>query len=436
MTLSGLKTNATVYLYDENNVMTGSFKPEAETETISVADYLPEDSYELHITQAVSAGENGTDPSPELVLSAGVNAKLDFEILCEEDFVRDGETTTVRFVPHVTQSITSFTLTSPDGTNYNLLEGFYFRAKANGEYRVTLVSEDNTRVKTFNIANIDAVDYGAEYSTEEWTDENVVITLTPTAVSGVAQVEIDGVKATAADGKYTVTATENGEHTVKIVTNAGFEYERTFTVGNIDRTDPALDFTISFTANGITLDYAAESPSGGKLYADFNGTTREITEESRFTLDEEGKYEIYFTNGLGKSTGKMVYYVSYGAEKAQLADISVEKDGLVTVTAKARADVEATLYRAGEDEAIPSMKADKAGKYYLNLLNGTEIETVVLYVQSPALGGGSGSSGVIGAGEGSGADAVMIAGIVIGCVAIAAAAVACTLIVIKRRKKA
>ncbi len=440
VTLSGLNTNATVYIYDENDVMTGSFKPKAESQEIQVKDYLPETSYELHLTQAYANGEEGTNPSPELVLSAGTpEGTFDVEIVKGTEFVKDGDCSVVTFAPVVPEGvgIMSLTLTTPDGVNYNLLENFFFRATLNGEYKVTLVPTAGSKFeKTFTIENIDAVDFHAEYSTEDWTNESVTVTFAPTAKSGVSSVEIDGTPATATEGKYSFTATENGTHTVKVTTAAGFEYERTFEVGNIDKAAPALDINIELTAAGLVVNYEAIAASGGKLYADFNGTAREITEEHAFTLDEAGKYEIYFKNGLGQTTEKLVYYVTFGAENANLASVSVGADGLVTATAKARDGFEAKLFRAGEEEAIESMKAEKAGKYYLDIESGGEHEVIVLYVQSPALGGGTGSSDIIGTGAGGGADAGMIAGIVIGVAAIVAAAVVCTLIIVKRRKNA
>ncbi len=421
VTLSGLNTNATVYVYDENDVMTGSFKPEAATQTFDVADYLPATSYELHLTQAVSAGEEGTNPSPELVLSAGTPAAvLDVEITQDTAYVKDGDVSVVTFVPVVPEGagITSLTLTTPDGVNYNLLENFFFRATLNGNYKVTLVTLGNKFEKQFTVDNIDAVDFGASLSTETWTKENVVLTLAPTAKSGVSSVLIDGAAATkGADGKYTLTAAENGEHTVKVTTEAGFEYERTFTVGNIDKSTPTLSLNVSYTAAGVMVEYTAETLSGGKLYADLNGTSREITDENRFYLTDEGDYEIYFVNGAGTSTEKQVYHVRYGAENSQLANVTLDKEGVITATAKnGTADVK--LYRAGEAEAIGSLKAEKAGKYYLEIVSGTEREIVVIDTFSIAEGGCAGEIDTLAA--------------VLGAIVLLAGAAAVTLV--RRRK--
>lgn len=438
VTLSGLNTNATVYIYDENSVMTGSFKPEAETQQLEVAKYLPEGSYELHITQAEANGEDGTNPSPDLILSTGAPMNFDVEIAVGTEMVKDGDAAVVTFTPDVPEGagITSLTLTTPDGVNYNLIEeGFFFRAKSNGTYKVTLVSGITKFTKEFVVGTIDEVKFNETYSEESWTKEAVTLTFAPEAVSGIVSVEIDGVLKTAdANGKYSVVAAENGEHTVKVTTEAGFTYERTFSVTNIDKEAPALDLSVGFGADGLTIDFEAVAASGGTLFADFNGEKREITEMESFALTEAGKYEIYFVNGLGESTEKTVYYVTYGAENAQLAEVTVGADGLVNVAAKTRA-ANAKLYRAGEEAPIESMKAEKSGKYYLEIENNGEYELLTLYVRAEAQGGGTGSSDLIGGAAGGG-NGGMIAGIVIGCVAVVAAAVACTLIIVKRRKNA
>ncbi len=414
VTLRNLNTQATVYILDENNAVLGSFKPTEASQQVKVSDYLPENSYSMHFVQATA---NVTNVSSELVVDVP-----DVDVLTGDEWTKDGDATAVLFKPHAAHGVTSLTITTPDKMKASLTDGFFFRAKVNGEYKVTLVSNGVTVEKTFEVKNIDEFELEKTYSAPGWTKDPVTVTLTPIVGSGVASVEIDGAAATAQDGKYTITATENGTHTVKVVSNAGNVYEETVVIDKIDTTAPVLDLAIDFSAaNGVALGYDANSLSGGKLYVTLNdGAKTEITENGAFSLDREGKYVITFTNGAGVTTAEQVYYVTYGTQKSVLATVSVGEDGTVSVSEKARA-ASAKLYRAGESTAISSMKAEKAGKYYLELENNGEKEVVVFNVSKNLDNGGSDTG-------------IMIAGIVIGCVALVAAAVVCTVLVVKGRK--
>ncbi len=434
VTLGGLDTEGYVYVVDDGGMLLKHFKPSAATEVLDLGELtIGRDVTELKFMQVAA----GKELSAVLEISfEAAPAVPDIEVLVGEDYVQDGTASEVRFVPQTEFPVTSLTLTTPDHVNYNLMEGFFFRATVNGQYTVTLVSGGYTIQKNFEVANIDALDLNASYSTEAWTDGDVTVTLAPAAKSGEAvSVAIDGVPATAnGEGKYTFTATENGEHTVTVKTPAGFLYERTVTVSNIDKAAPELDLTVGFSANGLTVGYAASAVSGGTLYLSFNGETREITENDAFSLNEEGKYEVYFVNGLNVSTERAVYYVTYGAEKANLATVTVGEDGVVNVAPKARAEMKTALYRAGDETPLEDLKAEKAGKYYLDIASGAERELVVLYVSSAAAGGGAGDSASIGGTGGNDLSGLMYAGIAIGCAAVVAAGIACTLIIIKRRK--
>ncbi len=80
------------------------------------------------------------------------------------------------------------------------------------------------------------------------------------------------------------------------------------------------------------------------------------------------------------------------------------------------------------------MKTEKAGKYYLEIESGNEKEIIVFSIAAP-------SAGIIDntkpapSGNGGSNSGFMIACIVIGCAALVAAGVVCTLLVLKGRKK-
>ena len=121
--------------------------------------------------------------------------------------------------------------------------------------------------------------------------------------------------------------------------------------------------------------------------------------------------------------------MTYGLDKATLASVTRGDDGAISVTGSER---NAKLYRAGETNETASMKAVKAGKYYLELDNGSEKEIVVFNVAAGNVGGDINNPDDGGSSAGS---AIMIAGIVIGCVAIAAAAAVCPVVILKGRKR-
>ena len=148
-------------------------------------------------------------------------------------------------------------------------------------------------------------------------------------------------------------------------------------------------------------------------------------------MNATGKYEIWFVNGAGVASAKSTYYITYGLESAQLATVTADGDGLLTVAGKNGTETSA-LYRAGEETSVASMKAEKVGKYYLDITSGSEHEIVVLYVQSAEAGGGIGDSNVA-EGEKSGCGGVIAApAAAIGAITIAC--VAAAVIFVKRRK--
>ena len=404
---------ATVYVLDENDNILGNFAATAATATVNVDDYLPASSYTLRFTQAIEGDETTQrSTSEEVVVSVpGITYTI------ENEYVQEGDILVIKFQPHAKGGLTSLTITPPGGVPNDLTQGFFYRAKVNGDYVVTMVAGGVTSTQTITINNFP--EFNALYSTTDWTTNDVTLTLDPEAVSNIIAVTINGEAATPnGDGKYVITATNNGSYTVKLYTEAGYVYEKEFVIGNIDKVAPETQFNFNFSvAAGISLDYSSLAVSGGTLYVSRNGgAAEEISDNGTLSLTQAGKYEFTFTNGAGTSAKVGTYYVTYGLDDTNLANVKLGSNGKVSVDNKAAT---VKLYRAGDEQEIASMKAVKAGKYYLEIANGSDTEIVIFNTDGVKSSGGS---------------PIMIAGIVIGCVALVAAAVVCPVVILKGRK--
>ncbi|MDE6274193.1 MAG: hypothetical protein K2L87_04000, partial [Clostridiales bacterium] len=426
ISLRSLEIGATVYILDENNYILGSFVAETATQSIVVADYLPATSFSLHFVQAMAGTvDTQRDVSEELVVDVpGVT----YTIVNED--VKEGEELVLTFQPHANGGVTAVTITPPGGVAYDLTEGFYYRAKTNGDYKVTIVANGVVSSQIITITSF--ADFKEVYSSEGWTADDLTLTFDPSVYGTVTSVIVNGEAiAVNNEGKYVYTATRNGTYSVTVLTKEGYEYVKEYVVTNIDKVTPHLELTFDYTvASNISLGYETLSASGGTLYVSHDGGAREaVTDHDTISLALAGKYEITFANGAGVETQTNVYYVTYGLDKATLASVTRGDDGAISVTGST---VNTKLYRAGETNETASMKAVKAGKYYLELDNGAEKEIVVFNVAAGNVGGDINNPDDGGSSAGS---AIMIAGIVIGCVAIAAAAAVCPVVILKGRKR-
>ena len=430
--LRNLTVGANVYILDENNNILGNFVADAATKTIAVADYLPETSYELHFTQAVA---NGTNPSTELIVDVpGI------DILQLTGRVKNGDAAVILFTPHAAHGVTSLTVETPYGVTTDVSGDFFYRAKTNGEYKVTIVSKGVTYSTTFTVDNIDVIDFGETISETDWTDGPVTITLNIKTEewSGIESLTVNEEPKEGEAGVYTITANENGVYTVVLKTTAGFTYTKVINISNIDTSTPELELEFNFdVASGVTLTGDATTQSGGTLYVTFNEEDPvAVPDLSAISLERAGKYVIYFVSGTKKQTNSITYYVTYDMEQSELAEtITLGEDGTVTVTGDG---ITHTLYRAGETTAVT--KATKAGKYYIELKKDGETEIVVFNIAVSEPDDGditppTQTPPTTTTTPKKNNSAVMIAGIVIGVVAIVAAAVVCTMLYLKGRKK-
>ena len=451
ITLRNLNPEGVVYVIDEDGKLYGNFKPTSATQTISLSDYVPEGVYSVQFVQA-AVGENVSLP-----LTIDIPAiSFNFDNV---NFVREGDAVVITFKPLVSKGVTSLSLTLPGGkVSVDILaEGFFYRATQNGDYTITLVSNGVTTTGEFTIDTLDVVTFGISYSTTAWTAGSVTVTADPKALSGksgIAKVEIaeaeDGKEyaeldfndMTYADDKYTVTATENKDYVLKITTTVGNEYYKEVSVKNIDKSEASVDVKIDFkAANGVTLQYESHNASGGVLKVKYgDGEAEEVVDGMLVDLAKEGKYTISYVAGNGKEIATVAtYYVTYGVEKANLASVTLGEDGTVTVSEKTRAVPEYKLYKAGSGEEAP--KANKAGRYYLEITAGDETEIIVINIEAQANEivdktqtnnkPTTNNNGSVGG---------MVAGIIIGVLALIAAAVVCPLIligkIVMRRKGA
>ena len=413
VTVSGISEGAEVYMYDENRHLVGNF---SSTEAVEgskeiVLSELPEGLEELHLVQG----------SAQKSMSAEAVVTIEIEI--GSDPVKFGEYAVVLIKPVVTKGVTALTLTTPDGAEIDLTGSFYFRTRQNGTYTVTLLSGGVETTEKFTVDTIDEVDFGANYGSG-WTKDHVNLSFKPVAkVNELVSFAVDGQQVTLTEeGTYLLEVSKNGTHTATITTSAGFTYTETYTIDNIDASAPQLDLSLGFTlGEGLTLNFAATTQSGGALHVSLDGQeidTIALT-SGVVSLEEDGNYQLWFVNGAGAETQKVTYHVAHGTDKAQLATVSVGSDGALTVTG-----AEHKLYRAGEETALE--KAEKAGRYYLELTKDGEKEIVVFSV----LGAANETQGESEGGCGS-VIAVNYGVIVL----LAAACAVCLTLIVKGRKK-
>ncbi len=450
ITLSGLVPGATVYVIDSNDMLVDSFKATAATYDWSNWTKVVGDVYGLRFTQAkVEYDADGTtvkitcgSGSPEAVVALPrINVTVD------EGTVKAGEKIAIVVSPklgrvpkEVYGTLDALTIARPDGVKADLIGSFFYRTPKNGAHTLTVVCSGETYTKTIDVSGIEVLGLNAEYSTMAWTNEDVTITLTPTTGTTVeklyakkdSQEFADKDLLTATSGQYTITATGNGTWYVKVVTANGSEKTYTYKVDNIDKaTEVTLNVQIDFTATGgVKLNYKGNSVAAGALWVKKDdGTPEKVESLNAFTATEPGKYELTYKTDTGLVSTTYTYYVTEKAAEAQLATVAVN-DGTVAVTGSG---VTAKLYRAGSSTPLSGMDVSAAGKYYLELtkdgnkevvtINTAETSTadnisVVQPTEAPAEGGSS----------------VDLALTIVFAVLAAAAVAGTVVIVIKRRK--
>lgn len=444
--LKGLEVGATVYVIDSSDRLVDSFKATATTANWNEWNKVADDAYGLRFTQAKrEESVTSASGSPETVV-----ALPRITVTSDGKTVKLGEKVAIVVAPtlgrvpkEVFGSIDSLKITRPDGVVADVIGSFFYRTIKNGVHTITASCNGVSYSQEFNVTSIEKLDLNAAYSTENWTDEDVTIMLTPdvTGFKEMYVVKGDGEfteesKVTLTNDSYVITATENAVYKVKVVTELGSEKVFTYAVNNIDkRSDVTLALSVNYGASGgVQFKYEGSDVNGKLFVKKDGGTATSVDSLGTFTATQGGKYEFYFESATGKQSETYVYYVTEVKKNATLGTVSVGEDGTVSV---AGTGVTAKLYRAGDKTALSGLNVASAGKYYLELTKGDEKEVVVIdtaegstannitVVQPSSSNGGTSTNN-------NGTDLALT--IVFAVLAAAAASGTIVLVVVKRRK--
>lgn len=360
--LIGLDTEARVYVLDEAGKLIDSFIPSASAMVWRLSD-LPGNVRIVRFMQAYSGGRRA---SSELIIDIP-------EVDCLYETGYSETSKVLRFRPYALYGIQTLTVTMPDGVTRDLIDSFFCIADENGKYVVTMVSNGVTYMETISIDTIDAISLDAQYSTEEWTDRDITVTVIPSAASGIDAVYIDGVLQQL-QAQYVITASENAQYTVTVVSSAGFTKEFFVDVSNIDKNKPSLSIRPDFSnPAGVYLEYEADSVSGGNLYVSVDGGDRVMSSDiGHYIAVGAGIYEFVFINGVGAESDSIALRITYGIDNAYICEVTQTEEGL-----SVQEGICAALYRAGERKAEDSLVISGPGKYYLLLDGAGEIEVIV-----------------------------------------------------------
>lgn len=417
ITVSGVVSGATVYVYDDADGFIESIIPEGTSFTWNNWAKASSNASAINFVQCEKgvAGQIGKIQSAVATVSVpSVEIKLE-----SDKMVKKGDAVVIRIKPALgSETLQSLKVIAPDKREYDVSDRFFHRATINGTYTVVMKCNGVESRYNVEVNNCDVVELNESYSTTKVTSGDVTLRIAPYSPAGIAEVQIDGAPVVLADdGSYVWTATENKDYAVKVVSALGSEEEYTLSVKNIDKSAVSLSMATALTnANGVKLSYSGTSGSAGKLYMAHNGGMFEPIADAEFVnISDDGKYEFYYMNAAGTKSDIKTYYLAHGAEKATLATVSVGEDGKVTVSG-----ADAKLYKAGEKTAISDMNVSVSGKYYLELTKDGSTEIVVIDKVMPVA-----SSSVNGAN--------IALAIVFGVLAAAAIAAGVVLVIKKRR---
>ncbi len=164
---------------------------------------------------------------------------------------------------------------------------------------------------------VQATANGAPYAAESWSKQNVLLTFSANAYSGIAQylVKCDDGAWMPSNGSYTVETA--GRHTVyvKAVSNQGNESAVTSFKVNIDKESPVLKVNVQGTVNEWTTSDVQFSLSASALsdvtYYCTDGVSEIKLPDGVFTASEEGDrtYSFYAVNAAGEKSEVYTYNV-------------------------------------------------------------------------------------------------------------------------------
>jgi len=174
----------------------------------------------------------------------------------------------------------NITITNNDGSDTFVFE-------ENGTFTFEYEDEEGNKGKTKVVVDwIDKVAPTAtiEYSTKDFTNQNVTVTLMPSE-----EVEI-----TNNDGKDTYTFTENDSFTFEFVDKAGNKGTATATVNWINKTVPQLEVTYDITEDTTGPVTATLEVSDGITIDNNDG-------KNTYTFTENGTFTFKYTDKYGNS---------------------------------------------------------------------------------------------------------------------------------------
>lgn len=175
--------------------------------------------------------------------------------------------------------------------NGETLSGDSYTATQNGIVTVQVTDNaGNTYTTSLMVEKVDTdLPNVSVQISEDWAQTNTISVSATDSLSGVNEILIDGVV------RDTLTASENGTHTVKVTDNAGNIYETVVTVSKVDITAPEVNVskTEGWSQQATVSVSATDSQSGVKEIL-IDGIA-----QNSITVSENGDVAVVVTDNAG-----------------------------------------------------------------------------------------------------------------------------------------
>ena len=193
---------------------------------------------------------------------------------------------------------------------------YTFTATENGTYTVKAT---NLTGKTItHTIPVDCIDTQApvlaegSFSVNE-TKSAATLSIAASDNKALASVTANGQAMTPADGRYTLTVTDNQTYTVRAVDAAGNETTKTITVSGVDKTQPKLEASVPTRwSKTVTVTLTAsdgESGLAGAPTVSYGGQPVQVTPANNgytFTAAANGSYTVSVSDQAGNTATKTV----------------------------------------------------------------------------------------------------------------------------------
>ncbi len=193
---------------------------------------------------------------------------------------------------------------------------YTFTATENGTYTVKVTNV--TGKTTTHTIPVDCIDTQApvlaegSFSVNE-TKSAAILSIAASDNKALASVTANGQAMTPADGRYTLTVTDNQTYTIRAVDAAGNETTETITVSGIDKTQPKLEASVPTQwGKTVTVTLTAsdgESGLAGAPTVSYGGQPVQVTPTNNgytFTAAANGSYAVSVSDQAGNTTTKTV----------------------------------------------------------------------------------------------------------------------------------